>query len=167
MDPARARLGVVAALVVAAALLAGSAQPRLGPPVDETAHLNETVDDLLGVSYLPENDSVRIVLTSSGRTSIVSYEEYACRQAASAANRHVRERLEARFDDYDGGFATGVSGDGVVVDDYSDGGPSHARLERATPERVAVTVHVFEKSHTCTVPVSLERAGHSPQPGSV
>lgn len=133
-------------------------------PANDTVSVETTVADTDGAFHVPENDTVSILLTSSGDREEIPFEDYACQEARTHANGVVQELIAERLNVDSSGYATGVAADGVDVFYYSELSVPPSDLEKVTPERVVVTVHVFEQETRCDVPVSISDGGSGPEP---
>lgn len=135
------------------------------------------------VTYVAGNDTVRYVAAYGSKDSAgddetpperepiyeyVSFEEWAETECASVGAGRVYEVVTERLDGATEGISTGVTSedgglavlvvhrtvldrDGAVV---SEPTVRYERVERIAPERVAVTLTLDGRTHSCTVPVT-------------
>ncbi|WP_436910415.1 hypothetical protein [Halosimplex marinum] len=164
---ALARGGAVAVpLVVVAAVLVGF-WPTTVQPVDDTLAIDHAPDDYGPAHYYPENDTVRFWVSGSGNERAVEpFEEYACWYGEDAALDRLQTLLERRFRTGDSGVRWDTWSDRVVVRDVPLTGPTRRALRHSLPDRVNVSVTMFDRTARCSFPVEIRRpTGDRPQPG--
>ncbi|MFB6119626.1 MAG: hypothetical protein ABEJ68_00740 [Halobacteriaceae archaeon] len=104
--------------------------------------------------YLPEEDAVQVTDPRSGHTRTVPFAEYARTKCGPAGTARVRAVVESRVDPDDEDYTVqGWDGDSIDVTVWKSGDLATSQLEPHAPPRVNVTVTLFDRRHTCTLPV--------------
>jgi len=157
---------VAVPLVVVAFVLVGF-WPTTVQPVDDQLAFDHAPDDFGPAHYYPENDSVRFWTSASGtERAFEPFAEYACWYGKDAAENRLRSLLDSRFTTGDSGVRLTGGFDRVVVRDVPLTGPTRRALRHSLPERVTVTVEMFDRTAECSFPVEIRRpTGDQPQPG--
>jgi hypothetical protein len=166
---ALARRGAVAVPLVVAAFLLIGFWPTTVQPVDDALAVDDEPDPVAfgPAHYYPENDSVRFWTSGSGSDRAVEpFDVYACWYGEDAAIDRMRSLLDSRFRTGDSGVRWDTSADRIVVRDVPLTGPTRRALRHSLPERVTVSVEMFDRTAECSFPVEIRRpTGDQPQPG--
>lgn len=148
-------LVLVAGLIVVGGCTGGSVQGQS----DDTVQASGTPEINDHTTYYPGNDTVRFP-AALGQGNVVewnsvSFEEYARLHCGDVAHAKISNLVAQRFDP----STIGTVGDGnesirVTYDQSAD----PERIDANLPNQVETTVHLFNRTHTCLVPVTLAEA---------
>ncbi|WP_135363069.1 hypothetical protein [Halosimplex halophilum] len=164
---ALAKGGAVAVPLVVVGFVLVGFWPTTVQPVDDTLAIDHAPDDYGPAHYYPENDTVRFWVSGSGsERAFEPFGEYACWYGKDAATDRLRGTLDTRFTTGDSGVRFTGGFDRVVVRDVPLTGPTRRALRHSLPERVNVSVEMFDRTTECSFPVEIRRpTGDRPQPG--
>lgn len=153
-----ARRGAVAVPFVVAAFVLIGFWPTTVQPVDDTLRIDHEPDDFGPAHYYPENDSVRFWASASGtERAFEPFDEYACWYGKDAALDRLQTLLDDRFRTGDSGVRWAGGFDRIVVRDAPLTGPTRRALRHSLPERVTVSVGMFDRAAECSFPVEIRR----------
>lgn len=164
MSLGRIRVGVYSIAVIV--LLSGwflsfeSVASLSASQANETIAISGSAQLDENAEYHPSNDSVQIVLSRNHkgpvRTKTVSFEEYAEWECLKLSNQKINSIIRAQFVQ-NSRISHGISTTAVHV--YVPEDISISTVDQYLPNQIKATVRINDRTHTCTVPVKVERGG--------
>ncbi|WP_123539173.1 hypothetical protein [Halosimplex salinum] len=154
------RLLVVAVPILVVVFVLIGFWPTTVQSVGDTVHVDHEPDpeEFGPAHYFPENDTVRFWTSASGSEQVFEpFDEFACWYGKDAATDRLKSSLDRRFTTGDSGVRWTGGFDRIVVRDAPLTGPTSRALRHSLPERVNVSVAMFDRTAECSFPVEITR----------